>query len=558
VAYLRVIDGPNPGQILELKGPKCVLGRHPDCDIAITGQDASRHHARILRIDGGCFLEDLHSLNGTFLNDEPVRQRRAIAEGDRICIADTEFTFHYGPLPDHCEMATLDREKIRPILIDDQGQSQGVVFVASRDATPTQDTSRSTALLQTQLKALLEITQNLRNSLTLERVLPQILDSLFVIFPAADRGFIVLRDEAGALEPRWAKVRRDVTEQPPRISRTIVRRAMDSQEAILSADAPGDSRFTGSTSLSTLPIRSVMCAPLIDSDGNSFGVLQVDTAQDLGRFQQEDLEVLLSVAAQASIAIDNARLHEYTLRQRALERDLEVADQIQRSFLPKCAPELPQYEFFDYCRPANHIGGDFYQYLPFADGRMAVVVADVVGHGLAAAMLSANLVSEVRFRLCEASRPEAALADLNAMLLRDLVEDHFVTLAAAVLAPSSGEVTIVNAGHMLPILRRPDGRVEEVGKDQNGLPLGILERADYRPLTIRLLPGESLVLYTDGVTDAANEAKQRYGVERLRTLLAGTSGTPRQLGQKVIDDARNFLGIASQEDDMCLVCFGRL
>ncbi|HUT11747.1 MAG TPA: SpoIIE family protein phosphatase [Thermoguttaceae bacterium] len=558
MAYLRIIDGPNSGQILEMKGPKCVLGRHPDCDIAVTGQDASRHHARIVRIDGGCFLEDLHSLNGTFLNDEPIRERREIADGDRISVADAEFTFHYGHLPDQCDRATLDKEKIRPILVDDDEQSQNVVFVSSRDATVTQDTSRSTALLQTQLKALLEITQNLRNSLTLERVLPQILDSLFVIFSAAERGFIVLQNETGVLEPRWSKLRRDNIEQPPRISRTIVHRAMDSQEAVLSADAPVDSRFTGSTSLSTLPIRSVMCAPLIDSDGDSFGVLQVDTAQDQSRFQQEDLEVLLSVAAQASIAIDNARLHEYALRQRAVERDLEVADQIQRSFLPRCRPELPQYEFFDYCRPANHVGGDFYQYLPFADGRMAVVVADVVGHGLAAAMLSANLVSEVRFRLRDASRPEDALTQLNAILLRDLVEDHFVTLVLAVLAPESGDVTIVNAGHMLPMFCRADGRVEDVGQEQTGLPLGVLETAGYRPLTIRLSSGESLVLYTDGVTDAANEAKQRYGIHRMRILLAGAQGTPRQLGQKAIDDARDFLGICPQEDDMCLVCFGRL
>ena len=172
---------------------------------------------------------------------------------------------------------------------------------------------------------------------------------------------------------------------------------MEAQEGILSADAAGDARFEASESLSEIRIRSMMCVPLIDADCNSIGAIQIDTISDRDRFRDEDLDVLVGVATQASIAIDNARLHEYTLRERAIQRDLELADQIQRGFLPKQPPELSGHQFYDYYESASHVGGDFYDYIPLSDGRLAVVVADVVGHGLAAAMLTAKVAAEVRF-----------------------------------------------------------------------------------------------------------------------------------------------------------------
>ncbi|GAF93346.1 unnamed protein product, partial [marine sediment metagenome] len=279
----------------------------------------------------------------------------------------------------------------------------------------------------------------------------------------------------------------------------------------LSADATSDSRFETSKSLSDIRIHSLMCVPLIDSDGNSFGTIQIDTVSDRDRFRDEDLDVLLSVATQASIAIDNARLHEYTLRQRAIQRDLEVANQIQRGFLPKQPPQLPGYRFFDYCQPASHVGGDFYDYIPLSDGRVAVIVADVVGHGLAAAMLTAKIAAEVRFHLLSTPEPAEAVTKLNASLARDLVEGHFVTLLVAVLAPDTGEVTIVNAGHMRPILCRGDGPANDIGDEQAGLPLGILDGFEYQQCSVQLPPGGLLLVYTDGINEAMNEAQQLYG-----------------------------------------------
>ncbi|NQT16738.1 MAG: SpoIIE family protein phosphatase [Planctomycetes bacterium] len=557
MAYLKVIVGPEAGKICELHTPESVLGRHPDCDVAVNVGAASRHHARILLVGEEFFVEDLHSRNGTYLNEQRVCERSKMNEGDRIRISDAVLTFHLGRAVDSRKKPTLIEGQVNLVMVDEAEQEYNLVLVAKCDASSSQATMPSNVTLRAHLKAILEITRNLRRTLALDQVLPHILDSLLTIFPPAERGFIVLKGKDGEVRPQWMKVRQGHPDDTVRISRTIIHQAMEAQEGILSADAIGDERFEASESLPDIRIRSMMCVPLIDADGDSIGAVQIDTISDRGRFRDEDLEVLVGVATQASIAIDNARLHEYTLRERAIQRDLELADQIQRGFLPKAVPELPGYQFFDYYQPASHVGGDFYDYIPLSDGRLAVVVADVVGHGLAAAMLTAKMAAEVRVHLLGTTHPAEAITRLNASFTRDLVEGHFVTLLVAVLAPDTGMVTIVNAGHMRPLLLSGDVPVEDIGDEQVGLPLGIMEESNYRACTIRLSPGEKLMIYTDGINETMNNARQLYGIDRMREQLRTSAGDAHQVCRRLIDDVQRFADGCLPRDDMCLVCFGR-
>ncbi len=557
MAYLKVIGGPNEGQIQELNKPKSVLGRHCDCDVSISSPDASRHHAHILFIKNECFLEDLRSRNGTFLDDRRIRGKQKISDGDRIRISDTVFEFGRGSPSHLLDGQPVGQGLMAPSLTGPEGEPSTLLIVSKREASLNKDTSRSHDSLLTEIKALLEITQSLRRNLALNDVLPQILDTLFLIFPVADRGFIALRNEEGEITPRWVKFWEGGTNAPARISHTVIKYVMDSQEAILSGDAAVDLRFSKSDSVRAAPIHSIMCAPLIDEEGVSFGVLEVDTASGRGQFREEDLEVLLGVAAQASIAIDNARLHESVLRQRAVERDFELADQIQRSFLPKDRPQIPGYEFSDYYRPASHVGGDFYSYVPLADGRMAVVVADVAGHGLAAAMITAKLAAGIQYRLLTTSRPAEAIMQLNTSLTPELVEGHFVTLILAVLDTAKAEVTIVNAGHMPPLLRLGEGGVRQVGAEQAGFPLGIEAEVDYQECTIQVPHHGMLMVFSDGINEAMNLADETYGVHRLRSQLETTAGGPREVARSIVDDVRQFTAGCQQADDMCLVCVGR-
>src|SRR5690606_19891517 len=170
-------------------------------------------------------------------------------------------------------------------------------------------------------------------------------------------------------------------------------------------------------------IRSMMCAPLLTADGEAIGVIQIDTLDQRHRFTEDDLDLLASVASQAAIAIDNAQLHEAALRQRAITRDLEVAREVQKGFLPERPPQVGDFQFYNYYQPANQVGGDYFDYVELPDGRLAVIVADVVGHGIAAALLMARLAAEVRFSLATEMRPATAVARLNNMFSRGAFDD---------------------------------------------------------------------------------------------------------------------------------------
>ncbi len=550
MAFLKAVGGSSVGQVWDVKEPRCVLGRHPDCDVAIDHLDASRHHAQIVAVGGDYFLEDLHSRNGTWLNRERVGNRQRLSDGDSIRISETIVEFYRGPLRSSPKTAPS-------VLVEDRPGATDPSSAIQCEVPSSRDTGRSDSLMRAELNALLEIAYSLRRTLVLDELFPLVLDSVFKIFPAADRGFIVFRAEDGTPTPRWVNVREGHCGQEARVSSAIINRVIDSQQAVLSADAAGDFRFKNSESLSDLPIRSVMCAPLIDAEGRSFGVLQIDTLDERGRFRESDLYVFAAVAIQASMAFDNARLHEKALQQREIERDLELADQIQRSFLPAGPPQIAGYRFFNYYRPASYVGGDYYNYVTLPDGRLAVVVADVVGHGLAAAMLTAKFAAETRYHLLTAGSPAEAVGRLNASLSGTIGENHFITLVLIVLDPATGQISVVTAGHPPAIFCPSGGPTTEIGAQKSGFPLGAFDGAGYEECSFQVPPGGLVLAYTDGVSEAMNAQREVYGLPRLCQQLQAASGDPLRFGRSVVDDLRKFLGTHPQIDDMCLVCFGR-
>lgn len=556
MASLTVNNGPEAGRRYDVGTNTQVMGRHPECDIVIDIGAVSRHHAQVVFEAGRYFLEDLNSRNGTFVNEQPITGKVPLNHGDRIRICDTTLTFQHRA--SNASGSGLLTKGDAPsgfatMLVDDDEKTATSTVMSRFDVSLKG--AKLSASPEAKLSAILEISTSLGRALSLDDVLPKLLNGLFKIFVQADRGFIVMRSEEGHLVPRWTKVRREENEDTIRISRTICNQVMSSKEAILSADAATDQRFEMSQSIADFRIRSMMCAPLIDSDGNAFGVLQIDTLDQRHRFQKEDLEVLGAVATQAAIAIDNARLHDQSLRQREVQRDLEVAHEVQRGFLPDRKPQLAGYAFYDFYAPAAYVGGDYYDYVQLPDGRTAVLIADVVGHGVAAALMMAKLSSEVRISLASGAHPAQAVTTLNDRLCRSQT-DRFVTFVLVALDPTSGEVTIVNAGHMCPIVRRANGVIEEPGHQEVGLPLGVAEGLSYEHATITLSAGETVVLYTDGVNESMDAQGEFFGIDRIRRhVQAGKSA--EELGQAIIDDVQVFVGRSPQNDDMCLVCFGR-
>jgi serine phosphatase RsbU (regulator of sigma subunit) len=556
MAVLELLSGDRTGERYMLGNDTAILGRHPECTICLDQGAVSRQHAKIEFREGDYWVEDLRSRNGTYVNSAPVIAPRRLQNGDRLKICDLEFTF-YRDLRNRQTLTDRNIDTITGNLHWDENDDDNSKVMSKLDVSTGATGVRLSVNPEVKLRALIEINNNLSKALSLDIVLPKLLDSLFKIFLQADRGFIILRGPDERLVPKAVKYRRGDSDESIRISRTIVNTVLESKQAILSADAANDARFDMSQSIADFRIRSMMCAPLVNGDGKSIGVLQLDTSDQRGRFQQEDLDVLAGVASQAAIAIDNAQLHEAALRQNQIERDLKLAHKVQQGLLPAKPPLVERYHFFDFYEAANQVGGDFYDYITLPGGRVAVILADVSGKGIAAALVMAKLSAIVRYSLASEPVVARAVQQINSSFSRSGWEDRFVTFVLALLDPDRNEVTVVNAGHMPPFLRLDNGRVEAVGEDVSGVPLGVDESFEYQSATVPLSPGQFLVLFTDGFSEAMNDAKELYGLERLRTRIGSSLSNVAELGKMILDDVESFVGGTPQSDDMCLVCLGR-
>jgi phosphoserine phosphatase RsbU/P len=553
MAILQLFKNSGTTEQIPLDGERFVLGRHPDCDIVLDAASVSRQHAQIVRENMQFFVEDLHSRNGTFVNGRSITGRTLLEDGDRLKICDMALAFHTNQPRANRPADGSQSGSSFAVMVDEP--SSGTSTIMSKLEVASQSSLRLTVNPEAKLRAMIEIAQNLGKAVSLDEVLGKLLDSLFKIFIQADRAFVILRSGPdGVLVPKAVKHRRQDLEDQVRISRTIVSQVMDTKEAVLSADATNDSRFDSSQSLMDLRIRSMMCAPLVNSDGNSLGVIQVDTMNQKHRFQKDDLDVLASIASQAAIAVDNAQLHENAVKQEGLQRDLELAHKVQRGLLPAAPPSIDGYHFFDFYEPANQVGGDYYDYIELSGHRLAVVVGDVSGKGVAAALLMAKLSGEVRYCLASEPDPASAMDRINVGFSRSGWQDRFVTFVLAVLDTARHEITIVNAGHMAPLLCRANHSVDEIGWEQAGLPLGVDSDYCYQRCTMPFANGDLLVVFTDGISEAMDASGKLYGMDRLKATLASKSDS---LGRLILDDVKRFVGGRPQSDDMCLVCFGR-
>ena len=561
MAYLKIISGAaNSSSTFDLSDGETTIGRHPDCTIIVEAGAVSRFHAKVVGSTGKFELSDSGSRNGTFLNGQMVSAPTALKDGDRIRISEVEFTFvaEQNQAFSGSEM-TFEGANFGIMMVDDR-EPPSQPFTTSSPMVEIRNSVDGFAMSATpeaKLQALQQIISSVGDALGVDDVLPKILTSLFRLFPAADRGFIVMKDEDGNLVPRWVKTRglHDETETI-RISKTIIRRVMESREAMFSMDASDDSRFDSSQSIADFSIRSMICAPLLDSEGEAFGVLQIDSTQGRGQFREDDTDLLAGVAAYSGILINNARMQEQAIKQKEVEQDLLLATGVQQAFLPDQPPNAPGFRVSSYYQAANHIGGDYYDYIHLPGGRVAVVVADVVGHGVAAAMFMAKLSAETRFCLASDTDVAAAIERLNDRMSA-LEVDRFVTFLVMVLDPASDQVTIVNAGHMPPLVRDTNTKdINEPGEEESGLPIAIAEGMDYEAVSFEMKPGDMAAMYTDGINEAMDVNDEEFGIQRIRELIQ-SGGDSEQVINEVVAAVTEHVGEADPFDDMCLVIVER-
>jgi len=550
--YLTATAGPLKGKRFGLRW-RMVIGRSFDADIRIDDLTVSRHHCQLTVMPDGCTVEDLGSGNGTFVNGDRISDAVPLKAGDLITISNTTFRFDPGAA-DASSVQIEERESAGEAPILETLDVQSTIVTSKLPAAEASLETISKA--HERLRTVVEISNAVGGHLELEQLLNAIMDSIFRVFPQADRGFIMLREEGGdALEPSVSRQRGRATADTVTVSRHIIDEAIRRRAGVLSADAMGDQRFAMAVSVVNFQIRSMMCAPLIASD-EVLGVIHVDTVRQGQSFTTEDLDLFTAIANQTALAIANARMHQRLVLRQRVERDLALARRVQMSFLPDAPPRIPGLEFGAAYQAAYEVGGDFYDFIPLQSDRFAIVVGDVAGKGMPAALMMARMMSDVRFLATTQPDPGRLLAKVNESVCLRGTEDVFVTMIYAVLDPKERRLQIANAAHCPPVLRRArPAEVVEI-EERIGFPIGAVPGTDYQNDTLVLRPGDALFFFTDGVTEAMNSRKELYGKERLLGVLRKEKGSPTRLLEKIRADIQSFVGDMPQSDDLTLVAVG--
>ncbi|MDB4756780.1 SpoIIE family protein phosphatase [Mariniblastus sp.] len=551
MAFLRLNNGSDKGMEFEIVSDTTLLGRHPSCEVIVQDNAVSRRHASIDNKSGVYIIRDLESRNGTQVNNLDVMESQELCHGDIVQVCDTIFTFNlYQEAAEGKQSAPTQHEShIVAEFFDEASQASSIRQKVGVDSNYNKS---DVSFSQSKLKILIEIIRALSQTLSLDDVIPKVLNCLFKIFPNADRAVVVLCDAEGKLGRHWAKDRKN-RQSTLRVSRTIIQEAIKSKEAFLSEDAFSDQRIDLSQSIAGFQIRSVMCAPMLDADGNAIGCVQIDTLDPRNRFHEEELDLLATVAMQAGISVENARMHEQAMVQQAIDRDIELARVVQLGLLPKGPPKIEGLKFFNFYEAANKVGGDLFDYIELEDGRVAVVIADVAGHGIASALLMVKFSAEVRLALQKSAAKSVARIN-NAVIQLGL--QRFITMLLLIIDPKTDRMSIVNAGHCLPVIRDDSG-VKQICEEIAGLPVGIAPDFEYEEMELTLKPGTTLLLYTDGINEAINSDGEQFGHDRAIDIVAKVDNHADDIGQAVIKAVKDFEVESLENDDVCVVCIER-
>jgi serine phosphatase RsbU (regulator of sigma subunit) len=373
-----------------------------------------------------------------------------------------------------------------------------------------------------------------------------------------DRGVLMLKEaRAGQLSTKVVRVQAGALKtQNILISQSIVRTALERNAAVLISDIQSDEQFRGQVSVVQAHIHSAMCVPLWTGT-DIMGLIYADRTALLGQFTEDDLRLLTLLANLAAVKYENARLTEESLKKAQMDRELDLAVQIQKNFLPKADPDFEPYDISGAARACSHVGGDYYDFISIDPSRLGLVIADVSGKGVSASLLMASLRASLHAEI-PATRGLAALAaKLNNFVhgSTDTDTHSFISFFFGILDRPSGNLTYVNAGHNPPILL---GRGGPKFLDSTGFCLGMFPTVSFETQTLTFEPGDILCLYTDGIVESRNREKEEFGLERLTGTLRKSSELPaRDIKETVFVDVFGFTECAESSDDMTLMIVKR-
>jgi phosphoserine phosphatase RsbU/P len=524
---LLVTDPHGRRQVL-IDKPIITLGRRSESDIRVSGVGVSRHHAEIAVNNEKCLLRDCASKFGTFVNGTRAAEH-VLAHGDMIRLGESHET--------------------------------EIVFLIGDEDSSRERSALSAATELRHMAGLLEGLRALGSGRVLDEVLALVLDSAIDV-TGAERGFIMLANEEGGLDFKLGRAQGRVT-LPGRTfetSRKIPEGVFATGQQQIVEDlmeGPLAGQHLGTVALG---IRHVLCAPLRlvryvekaeeSAEEKMIGVLYLDSRERGALRSQASRTALDTLSTEAAVAIENARLYREALERAQLDQELKVAAAIQQSLLPASNRSGSFFSTAGTSVPCRSVGGDFFDYVDVPDGRFGFILGDVAGKGAPAALLAAAVLGMFGAEATYQVRCAPLVTRLNHGLFRRAIEARFLTAFYAILG-ADGSLLYSNAGHNAPLLVASDGvRRLETG----GMVLGLFEHAAFEEEAVTLAPGDVIVAFSDGVSEAMNEAGEEYTDERLLASVAANRGRPPQaLLEALLADVRRFCGRATPSDDVTMV-----
>jgi serine phosphatase RsbU (regulator of sigma subunit) len=520
------------------------IGRHSDNQLILRDSRVSRRHAQIVSTGNLVRIEDLESLHGVRVNGVKVNAAD-LYPGD---------TIDFG-LEDGYQLIFSEKSEaeIRKLL----------------GRLPGAEVQRTGELAK--LRALTEVARSLEHALSIEEVLATVIEAALTV-TGMERGFLLLeRDRNLVVEIGRDKAGRALKPQDLPVPATLIRRALNERKELLSFHFDPLADWSGrfNDSLDGLDLRSVLCVPLIRLRGgagaagetmaatldDTIGVLYMDSRVNVASTEEGNRELLQTLALEASSILENARLLEEERQRHRLEQELALARTIQEGLLPRHLPKGQFLEVTGSSIPTHQVGGDFFDVIPRPDGGYLATVADVSGKGVAAALLASLLQGVIMEAAASGTPLEAWLPRLNRFLLERTEGEKYCTIFACEVS-ATGFMRFANAGHSRPFLVRPRagrGPAIEV-LESNGFPVGMLEQATFDIDQIQLAPGDTLVLFSDGVEEARRPPREFFGRERIAaTLAANASQTVEAMQAALRTAVKEFLGPAEPHDDATLL-----
>ena len=539
-----------------------VVGRTSDSGLMIDDSAASRRHMEIKARPDTFVWKDLGSTNGTILNGAKMLAGE-LKNGDRIQIGETTLTFEVHGSPERRDAAPPNRPEayeesrlFTETIMDAQG------FVKKQEAAP----SKTTQLLEAVYSVANEIATNYEVCSLMDGVLKTTLKAI-----NAQRGAIFLAGANDQLLPctncgSVHSIANGKLQQAQigdiQISGTVAARVIRDGESVLYQDTDSDMELNASESIMSLELRSIICVPLRAKHG-ILGILYIDTDRQDQNYSHDDLLLAASVGNSAGLALENAKMHQEILEKQRIEQDLATAWTIQEGFLIKEWPEEDtRFDVYGETRPAKTVGGDFYDYVRPTKDSIGILLGDVSGKGVPAALTMAQLLAQFRLLARDMDSPGDVLKELNRGLVKRSQRGMFCTLCYLTVDLTNGHVICANAGHH-PVLQVGKNSVSNFG-DATGPPAGILPEGPWMETRAIINPGDSLLLYTDGIVEArsmttivegaSSVAPNEYEEAGLYRCAEGLYGqSARALIDAVNYDVQRFTAPAPPHDDCTMI-----